>query len=88
MGPGASSFYGVATVGTKGQIVIPAEAREEMNLHPGEKVIIFGKKNTLKDDGMVCICPISTAEKFLAALTKHASETQAALEQAKESKDE
>lgn len=34
-------FYGSATVGTKGQIVIPAEAREELKLTEGEKVVIL-----------------------------------------------
>jgi len=34
--------YGTATVGTKGQIVIPSDAREELGLAPGEKVVIVG----------------------------------------------
>ncbi len=33
-------FYGSATVGTKGQIVIPAQAREELDIKEGDKVII------------------------------------------------
>lgn len=36
------TLYGTATVGTKGQIVIPAEARESMNMHPGDKVMVIG----------------------------------------------
>ncbi|MCA9339209.1 AbrB/MazE/SpoVT family DNA-binding domain-containing protein [Candidatus Saccharibacteria bacterium] len=36
------TLYGTATVGTKGQIVIPAEARESMNIQPGDKVMIIG----------------------------------------------
>ncbi len=35
-------LYGTATVGTKGQIVIPADAREELNLKPGDKLYIAG----------------------------------------------
>jgi AbrB family looped-hinge helix DNA binding protein len=34
-------FYGAATIGTKGQIVIPAEAREELSLNESDKVIIL-----------------------------------------------
>jgi AbrB family looped-hinge helix DNA binding protein len=34
-------FYGSATVGSKGQIVIPAEARDELKLEEGEKLIIL-----------------------------------------------
>lgn len=35
------AFYGSATVGERGQIVIPAEARAEFDLRPGEKVLIM-----------------------------------------------
>ena len=34
-------LYGSTTVGTKGQIVIPAEAREELGLNDGERVVIL-----------------------------------------------
>jgi AbrB family looped-hinge helix DNA binding protein len=78
-----TNFYGVTTVGTKGQIVIPAEARDEMNLQPGEKVIIIGKRHPAKGFGMVCICPVSSAEQFLEEMTAHVTKTQAAIKQAK-----
>ena len=35
-------LYGTATVGSKGQIVIPSDAREEMGLKPGDKLYIAG----------------------------------------------
>ncbi len=35
-------LYGTATVGTKGQIVIPAEAREELSIEPGDRLYIAG----------------------------------------------
>lgn len=35
-------MYGTATVGTKGQIVIPSEAREELSIEPGDKLYIAG----------------------------------------------
>ena len=34
-------FFGTATVGERGQIVIPAEARAELEMAPGEKVLIM-----------------------------------------------
>ncbi len=37
-------FYGSATVGTKGQIVIPALAREELGLKEADKVIVVSAK--------------------------------------------
>ena len=35
-------LYGTATVGTKGQIVIPADAREEFGIAPGERLYVVG----------------------------------------------
>ncbi len=37
----SDAFYGTCTVGERGQIVIPVEARAEMDFHPGEKVVIM-----------------------------------------------
>lgn len=37
----ATAFFGAATIGERGQIVIPAEARAELNLRAGEKVLIM-----------------------------------------------
>lgn len=35
-------FLGITTLGKKGQIVIPAEARTAMKLAEGEKLIVMG----------------------------------------------
>jgi len=35
-------FWGAATVGSKGQVVIPAEAREELNIKEGDKLVVMG----------------------------------------------
>lgn len=32
---------GTATLGPKGQVVIPAEVREKMNIAPGDKLLVF-----------------------------------------------
>ena len=34
-----------ATVGTKGQIVIPKEAREMFGIRPGDTLVILGDRN-------------------------------------------
>lgn len=34
-------FYGSVTVGERGQIVIPAEARSEMEILPGDKLLVM-----------------------------------------------
>ncbi len=34
--------YGSTVMGERGQVVIPAEAREEIGIQAGEKMIVFG----------------------------------------------
>lgn len=34
-------FYGSVTVGERGQIVIPAEARTELNIQAGDKLLVM-----------------------------------------------
>jgi len=35
-------FYGSVTVGERGQIVIPHEARTQLNIKPSDKLVVFG----------------------------------------------
>ncbi len=35
-------FYGSVTVGERGQVVIPVEARREFRLEQGAKLLVFG----------------------------------------------
>jgi AbrB family looped-hinge helix DNA binding protein len=35
-------LFGTATVGPKGQIVIPVEARHRLGIKPGDKVVVMG----------------------------------------------
>ena len=37
-------LFGTATVGTKGQIVIPADAREELGIQSGDRLYVIGSK--------------------------------------------
>jgi AbrB family looped-hinge helix DNA binding protein len=37
----AKLFMGASTVGERGQVVIPAEARERLNIKPGDKLLVF-----------------------------------------------
>jgi len=39
----AGVCHGVTTMGERGQIVIPLEARKELNLKPKEKLFVFSK---------------------------------------------
>lgn len=38
-------LFGTATVGTKGQVVIPADAREALDIHPGERLYVIGSSS-------------------------------------------
>ena len=37
----SEAFYGTATMGERGQLVIPAEARAEMEMSAGDKILIM-----------------------------------------------
>lgn len=37
----SDAFYGTSTVGERGQIVIPADARTAMGINPGDKIVIM-----------------------------------------------
>jgi AbrB family looped-hinge helix DNA binding protein len=39
-------LYGTATVGTKGQIVIPADAREELGIKTGDRLYVVNAMNS------------------------------------------
>lgn len=34
-------FYGAVTVGERGQVVIPADARADLGIKPGDKILIL-----------------------------------------------
>ncbi len=63
MGLPQKRLYGTATVGTKGQIVIPADAREELGIQPGDRLYIV---NAMHSSGIVCI-----KEEALADMVNH-----------------
>lgn len=35
-------IYGIVTVGERGQIVIPKEARKQFDINPGDKIVVAG----------------------------------------------
>ena len=56
-----AGFLGSATVGTKGQIVIPADAREAMGIKEGDKVVILGGPR----EGSVLVFRVDSFDMFL-----------------------
>jgi AbrB family looped-hinge helix DNA binding protein len=61
-----SAFYGSATVGAKGQIVIPADARSAMQLKEGDKVVVIRGPR----DGSITVFRVDSFEKMLARATE------------------
>lgn len=62
---GKEYFYGTTTLGEKGQLVIPAEAREKMGLKKGEKLLVFGM-----GESMLALSKLDNLEKLTAHLSK------------------
>lgn len=60
-------LYGTATVGTKGQIVIPAPAREELSINTGDKLYVLGSPKK----GIVMLLPEEKLEKFIEHINLH-----------------
>jgi AbrB family looped-hinge helix DNA binding protein len=58
------AFYGSTTLGEKGQVVIPAEARNAMKLKKGEKLLVFSVGH-----GMLALAKL----EHLAKLEQHMS---------------
>jgi AbrB family looped-hinge helix DNA binding protein len=54
-------FYGSVTVGERGQVVIPAEARKRFRIEPGDKLLIMG------DPGKrgLMLCRLDTMREFM-----------------------
>lgn len=60
-------LYGTATVGTKGQVVIPAEARTELNIKEGDRLYVVGAPD--KGIGVLALFKEETLEKFIAKMS-------------------
>ena len=66
---GHGKCYGSTSMGERGQVVIPAEAREEVGLEPGEKLIVFGNAKR----GVVILFKADIMTRFADMLFKKAS---------------
>jgi len=58
-------FFGTTTVGQKGQVVIPVEARSRLKLKTGEKLLVFGMAHD-----MLVISKLSDFEKLASLMTR------------------
>jgi AbrB family looped-hinge helix DNA binding protein len=60
-------LYGTATVGTKGQIVIPSDAREEMGICTGDRLYVLGAPKK----GFVMLVKENELDKFIEHMNFH-----------------
>lgn len=72
-------LYGTATVGSKGQIVIPADARDELGIASGDRLYVVGSV----ENGFLGLLKEETLEQVVEQLTKQV-ETFRALKQTKD----
>ena len=68
---GFPKFFGKVPVGTKGQIVIPLEARKAMNINPGDNLIIISGPPHQRR--AISIFPEDEFNKFLKLFERHVS---------------
>ncbi|HCC23559.1 TPA: AbrB family transcriptional regulator [Candidatus Falkowbacteria bacterium] len=61
----SKKFYGTATIGEKGQIVIPNAARKKMKLTKGDQLLVFGPH-----DEMIALVKLSGLESFISTLSE------------------
>lgn len=60
------AFYGSVTVGERGQIVIPAEARTELDIHAGDKLLVM-RHPVYKG---LMVCKFTDFQKILDEITE------------------
>ena len=58
-------FYGTATIGEKGQVVVPADVRKTMGLKSGDKLLVFGMGKN-----MVTLAKFEQLEKMADMMSK------------------
>lgn len=57
---------GTTTIGERGQVVIPAEIRKQMNLETGDKLLVFNKF-----DQMICLIKAGSLDEFFDKIATH-----------------
>ena len=55
------AFYGSVTVGERGQVVIPAEARKKYGIEAGDKLLMMGMPH---EEGLM-LCKIDALREFM-----------------------
>lgn len=77
-------LLGMATLNEKGQVVIPAEARAFVDLHPGDKLLVISGPHK---SGLMLMKPKSL-EMAAEKLSEHITNLQDVIKQGKDQTDE
>ena len=70
-------FFGSATLGERGQIVIPAEARHDLALEPGDKLLVMRHP---VHKGLL-VCKIDVLREFMEDFSKTVTEIEKRLQE-------
>lgn len=70
-------FFGSVTVGERGQVVIPAEARKRLDIQPGDKLLVMGHPFAA---GLV-LAKLDSMREFLSTFLEGLSGVEQTLEQ-------
>ncbi|MCL2804108.1 MAG: AbrB/MazE/SpoVT family DNA-binding domain-containing protein [Micrococcales bacterium] len=78
--PRPGRIYGAATVSERGQISLPADARRELGIEAGDKLMVFGNK--VNDSVVLIKADVfeKFADFFMAKLNKLGTSTQSFME--------
>jgi AbrB family looped-hinge helix DNA binding protein len=63
--PHQKRFYGTANLGEKGQVVIPNDARKDMKIKKGDRLLVFGM-----GEDMIALIKLSQIEKIATRLSE------------------
>jgi AbrB family looped-hinge helix DNA binding protein len=69
-----NKIYGFVTIGSKGQLVIPAEAREAFGLNPGDHLFVVGSEKK----GVLVLLPEGNAVEFVNKINSKIEDFEAA----------
>ena len=57
--------FGTVTIGSRGQVVIPAGVRKMFSIKPSDKLVVFAKEK-----GHIMLIPVEEFSKFLDHMTQ------------------
>jgi len=78
MHPHQETFYGTTTVGEKGQVVIPSEARVALSLKKKEKLLVFSM-----GAGMLVLSKLENLQRFEQHMSKRLNAIRKAVKETK-----